>query len=111
MASPMVRGPCAGEALRLLFGVPPHRARIPGRPARRTRTEARGMHFFYDLTGKVALVTGGGGAIGGASARALARAGADVIIVDLRPDAAEEGAGQVRGLGRKSHVPVGRPAR
>ena len=65
------------------------------------------MHFFYDLTGKVALVTGGGGAIGGASARALARAGADVIIVDLRPDAAEEVAGQVRGLGRKSHVLVG----
>jgi NAD(P)-dependent dehydrogenase (short-subunit alcohol dehydrogenase family) len=42
------------------------------------------MHAFYDLSGKVALVTGGGGAIGGASARALAAAGADIVIVDLR---------------------------
>src|SRR5262245_2900376 len=62
------------------------------------------MHAFSDLSGKVALVTGGGGAIGGASARALAAAGADVIIADLRPDAAEAVAGQVRGLGRKSLV-------
>jgi len=60
------------------------------------------MHAFSDLGGKVALVTGGGGAIGGASARALAAAGADMIIVDLRPAAAEAVAGQVRALGRKS---------
>jgi 3-oxoacyl-[acyl-carrier protein] reductase len=62
------------------------------------------MHAFYDLSGKVALVTGGGGAIGGASARALAAAGADVIIADLRPDAGEAVAGQVRALGRRSLV-------
>ena len=60
------------------------------------------MHPFHDLSDKVALVTGGGGAIGGASARALARAGADVIIVDLRPDAAATVAGEVTALGRKS---------
>ena len=60
------------------------------------------MHPFHDLSDKVALVTGGGGAIGGASARALARAGADVIIVDLRPDAAATVAGEVIALGRKS---------
>ena len=59
------------------------------------------MHPFHDLRGTVALVTGGGGAIGGASARALAGAGADVVIVDLRADAAEAVAGQVRGLGRR----------
>ena len=62
------------------------------------------MHAFSDLSGKVALVTGGGGAIGGASARALAAAGADVIIADVRPAAAESVAAQVRGLGRKSLV-------
>ena len=62
------------------------------------------MHAFYDLSGKVALVTGGGGAIGGASARALAAAGADVIIADLRPDAGEAVAGHVRALGRRSLV-------
>jgi 3-oxoacyl-[acyl-carrier protein] reductase len=65
------------------------------------------MHPFHDLSGKVALVTGGGGAIGGASARALAQAGADVIIVDLRPDAAESVASQIQALGRKSLALVG----
>jgi 3-oxoacyl-[acyl-carrier protein] reductase len=65
------------------------------------------MHPFYDLTGKVALVTGGGGDIGGASAMALARAGADVIIVDLRPEPAEERAAAIRALGRRSLALVG----
>ncbi len=65
------------------------------------------MHPFYDLTGRVALVTGGGGTIGGAAARALARAGADVVIADLRAEAAETVAGQIREIGRKSHVLVG----
>jgi NAD(P)-dependent dehydrogenase (short-subunit alcohol dehydrogenase family) len=35
------------------------------------------------LEGKVAIVTGGGGGIGGASARALAREGAAVLVVDI----------------------------
>ena len=65
------------------------------------------VNAMYDLSGKVALVTGGGGAIGGASARALAQAGADVAIVDLRADAAETVAGQIQGLGRKSLALVG----
>ena len=65
------------------------------------------MHPFHDLTGRVALVTGGGGAIGGASARALALAGADVVIADLRSDAAETVAGQIRALGRRTLVLVG----
>jgi 3-oxoacyl-[acyl-carrier protein] reductase len=65
------------------------------------------MHPFYDLQGKVALVTGGGGDIGGASAMALARAGADIIIVDLRREPAEERANAIRALGRRSHVLIG----
>lgn len=65
------------------------------------------MHPFYDLAGKVALVTGGGGDIGGASAMALARAGADVIIVDLRPEPAAERAAAVRALGRQSLELIG----
>ena len=64
-------------------------------------------HPFYDLTGRVAVVTGGGGDIGGASSMALARAGADVVVVDLRQDAAEARAEAVRGLGRRDLVLVG----
>ena len=64
------------------------------------------MHPFSDLTGRVALVTGGGGDIGGASGMALAPAGADVIVVDLRQDAAEACAAAVRDLQCKSAVLV-----
>ncbi len=65
------------------------------------------MHPFYDLTGKVAVVTGGGGDIGGATCMALARAGADIIIVDLREQQAQERAAAVRALGRQASVLVG----
>ena len=41
------------------------------------------------LTDKVAIVTGGGGGIGGATARALAREGAAVLVVDINQAAAE----------------------
>jgi NAD(P)-dependent dehydrogenase (short-subunit alcohol dehydrogenase family) len=41
------------------------------------------------LAGRVALVTGGGGEIGGAIARRFAREGAAVAVADLRPDKAE----------------------
>lgn len=40
------------------------------------------------LAGKVAIVTGGGGGIGGATARALAREGAAVLVVDINETAA-----------------------
>ena len=41
------------------------------------------------LKEKVAIVTGGGGGIGGATARALAREGASVVVVDIDLSAAE----------------------
>ena len=43
-----------------------------------------------ELNGKVAIVTGAGSGIGGASARAFARAGAKVIVSDVAPRGGEE---------------------
>ncbi|MCP2167830.1 SDR family oxidoreductase [Goodfellowiella coeruleoviolacea] len=51
-----------------------------------------------DLTGKVALVTGGGSGIGEASVRRLADLGAKVVVVDLVEEAARRVAGEVDGL-------------
>ncbi|HEV8486647.1 MAG TPA: SDR family NAD(P)-dependent oxidoreductase [Blastocatellia bacterium] len=42
------------------------------------------------VNGKVAVVTGAGSGIGRASARALSREGARVVVVDLNGDAARE---------------------
>jgi NAD(P)-dependent dehydrogenase (short-subunit alcohol dehydrogenase family) len=51
------------------------------------------------LNGKVAIVTGGGGGIGGATARALAREGASVLVVDINEEAAAAVAGGIRDAG------------
>jgi NAD(P)-dependent dehydrogenase (short-subunit alcohol dehydrogenase family) len=55
----------------------------------------------FDLTDRVAIVTGGGGGIGRAIALAFAGAGADIIVADIVPDRCEEAAARVRELGRR----------
>jgi len=57
------------------------------------------------LTGKKALIIGGGQGLGEATAVFLARAGCDVALVDINPEAAEKVAGEVRAEGRKA-VPI-----
>jgi len=57
---------------------------------------------LFDLTGKKALVTGAAVGIGRGCAVALARAGADVAIVDLDAQAGPKTADEVRALGRDS---------
>ena len=58
------------------------------------------------ITGRVALVTGGGQGIGRAIALRLASDGADVAIADLDRQKASAVADEVRALGRKSTVVV-----
>jgi gluconate 5-dehydrogenase len=55
---------------------------------------------MFGLGGRVALVAGGGGAIGSALAAALAGAGADIAIVDQTDERAEAAAEGVRSTGR-----------
>lgn len=56
------------------------------------------------LEGKVAMVTGGGAGIGQGIVMQLARASADVAILDISADTANETAKQVKALGCKALV-------
>lgn len=56
----------------------------------------------FSLADKIALVTGGARGIGGATCDALTEAGAHVIVADLRADAAEAKASELRAAGRSA---------
>lgn len=55
---------------------------------------------LFDLTGKVAVISGAAQGMGQASALAVAQAGADVMLVDRNLAGAEATAAQIRPLGR-----------
>ena len=59
---------------------------------------------LFDLTGKVAIITGGAGGIGIVYARALCDAGASVVIADVDVDAAKRAAAELAG---KGHTAIG----
>jgi len=59
----------------------------------------------FDLTGKVAVVTGGGTGIGRDTALLLAERGADVVVAGRRMEPLEEAAAEIRKLGRRA-LPV-----
>ncbi|HXQ10482.1 MAG TPA: SDR family oxidoreductase [Caulobacteraceae bacterium] len=60
------------------------------------------MDELFDLTGKVALITGGSRGLGLQMVRAFAERGADVIIASRKLDACEVAADEVRALGRRA---------
>lgn len=60
------------------------------------------MNDLFSLDGKVAAVIGGGGVLAGEMARGLARAGADVAILDFNFEAAQAGADAISALGVRS---------
>lgn len=57
---------------------------------------------LFDLSGRIALVTGGSRGLGLEMVRAFAQRGADVIIASRKLDACEAAAAEVRGLGRRA---------
>lgn len=67
----------------------------------------------FKLTGRTALITGGSRGLGGATARAFAEAGADLILVARDPESLAVTADELAPLGRRVHtiaVDVSTPA-
>jgi NAD(P)-dependent dehydrogenase (short-subunit alcohol dehydrogenase family) len=56
----------------------------------------------HDLSGRVAIVTGGSKGLGLAMAKGFARAGADVVVSSRKLEACEHAAAEIAALGRRS---------
>jgi NAD(P)-dependent dehydrogenase (short-subunit alcohol dehydrogenase family) len=57
---------------------------------------------LFNLEGKVALITGGGGVLAGAIGGGLARAGVKIVFADINKARAEEAAGVIRKTGSEA---------
>ncbi len=62
------------------------------------------MQSYFDLTGRVAVVTGASEGIGRGIALGLARAGADLILASRREEILKEVQTDVRALGRRAET-------
>lgn len=66
-----------------------------------------GMVGDWDLSGRLAVVTGGGAGIGGAVSRRLAAAGATAVINDIDPGHADQARQDIEQAGGQAHLVVG----
>ena len=57
---------------------------------------------MFSLSGKIALVTGAGSGIGASIAQVFAKAGAHVIVTDIKPDGAETTVAQIKSAGGRA---------
>ena len=60
------------------------------------------VHELFDLTGRVAVVTGATRGLGRAIVDVLAAAGADIVVSSRKPEACEEVAAEIRATGRRA---------
>lgn len=69
-----------------------------------TQNKAVDVHSLFELTGKVALITGGAIGLGKAFGEALAEFGADIAIADIDEATARETAASLEKTGRRTFV-------
>lgn len=65
-------------------------------------TDSKTMNNLFDLTGKVAVITGASSGLGSDAARAYAAYGANVALLARRKDKLEALAKEIEGLGKKA---------
>ena len=70
---------------------------------RRVKSEGSGINQIFDLTGRVAVITGGAGMLGQMHAEVIAQAGGFPILADIRGVAAKEAA---EAISKKHQVPA-----
>ena len=58
---------------------------------------------MQDFSGKVAFITGGASGVGLGQAKVFARAGAKIVLADVRAGALDDALGQLHGLGARAH--------
>lgn len=64
------------------------------------------INQLFNIEGKVAVVTGAGGHLCGEMARAFAKAGCSVAVLDLRLEKAEAIANEIKSLGNSKVLPL-----
>ncbi len=63
-------------------------------------------YSFEDLKGKVCVITGGGGVIGTALAKAIAGTGAKIVVLDLFQEAADNTAAEINKMSGATAISV-----